>query len=132
MSDVKGPTLPDDTTLLRLCERVLAADMSSEEFHAEFALMQGDELVETFWLDLRDAVYHAPGRLFHKGIDREAYRESEPYLLAYLDCELLRLGLERDQILAVRRSVINQRELSKELVEQCLDSAARMLRGKNI
>jgi hypothetical protein len=132
VSDVERRTPPDDATLLRLCERVLAADMNSEEFHAAFPWTQGDGFVEAVWLDLRDAVYHAPGRLFRKGIDHDAYRESEPYLVVYLECELLRLGLERDQILAVRRSVIDQRELSRELIEQRLQSAARTLRGKTM
>jgi hypothetical protein len=111
------------TKLSTLCQRVLRAELSVRDLHALLLHVQLGPFYDDVAADLRDAVEHTPGKWLSRGVDQEAWKDSEGYLTVLLDEQLLGTDLPAERLAELRGRVLDQPILDRTSIEKAISAA---------
>lgn len=104
--------------LLDLCERVLRAELTLEEFYSVEPARGADPLLDLVADDLEDAIEHMPGKAFSREVKMESWIDSEAYLTVYLDRAILQMRDSSQALLDLRSRVLKLEPLSRRLIDR--------------
>jgi len=108
-------------TLISLCKDVLHGDLSLEEFFTRWP----DEISQTPFVlalfdDLEDGVEHFPGLGFSGEKDFQTWESSYMAYKLQVDLQSLTSGIPEDQMLFLRRFILDQNIRDKKEIEKLI------------
>ena len=105
-----------------ICSRALEGTLTLDEFCALWPqFLFTTPFYYQIYDDLEYGIEHTPGFFFKRGIDYEAWIDSDAYLRIFLDSVLLNYNKDVDTLQQCRNFVLQDKNLTKEIIQNSVE-----------
>lgn len=105
------------SVIVEICSKALEGKIKLDNFYEVWPKKALNvPLYDQIYGDLEDGIEHTPGYFLKQGVDHTAWIDTDAYLRIYLDSVLLGCDKSVDELLQCRTFVLQQKNLSQEIV----------------
>jgi hypothetical protein len=103
----------------KICLLAIQGNLHLEEVGRIWPLeAKGHAFLKQVYDDIEDGVEHAPGFFFKRGIDQDAWQDTEMYRILLLDAELLAMDLDFNILNTCRKEVLQSKVFASSNIQE--------------